>query len=70
MINKPTHMGLARFIQEGGFDEQDIIAMRNMADALQRLCKELGVQVIRYPDERYGTVNGYPMEALEEYFTL
>ncbi len=37
---------------------------------LKKVCSEKGVELRAIPDERWGKVNSYPVEILEEYFTI
>lgn len=43
--------------------------LRKMGMDLRKMSKELGKELHKIPDERYGQVNSYPVEILEEYFS-
>jgi len=71
MLEAPiTHMSLMGFIRSRGEKSPDIETLKRIGAALSARCRERNLTITKIPDERYGTVNGYPMEALEEYFTL
>jgi transposase-like protein len=71
MLEAPiAHMSLMGFIRSRGEKSPDIETLKRIGAALSARCRERNLTITKIPDERYGTVNGYPMEALEEYFTL
>jgi hypothetical protein len=71
MLEAPiTHMSLMGFIRSRGEKSPDIETLKRIGAALSARCRDRNLTITKIPDERYGTVNGYPMEALEEYFTL
>lgn len=43
--------------------------LRKMGMDLRKMSKESGKELHKIPDERYGQVNSYPVEILEEYFS-
>jgi hypothetical protein len=43
--------------------------LRKMGMDLRKMAKESGKELHKIPDERYGQVNSYPLEILEEYFS-
>ncbi len=43
--------------------------LRKMGMDLRKMAKESGKELHKIPDERYGEVNSYPLEILEEYFS-
>ncbi len=43
--------------------------LRKMGMDLRKMTKESGKELHKIPDERYGQVNSYPVEILEEYFS-
>jgi len=43
--------------------------LRKMGMDLRKMAKESGKELHKIPDERYGQVNSYPIEILEEYFS-
>lgn len=43
--------------------------LRKMGMDLRKMAKESGKELHKIPDERYGQVNSYPVEILEEYFS-
>ena len=71
MLEAPiSHMSLVGFIRSKGEKAPDIETLKRIGASLSARCRERGMTITKIPDERYGAVNGYPMEALEEYFTL
>ena len=43
--------------------------LRKMGMDLRKMAKDSGRELHKIPDERYGQVNSYPVEILEEYFS-
>ncbi len=43
--------------------------LRKMGMDLRKMSKDSGKELHKIPDERYGQVNSYPLEILEEYFS-
>lgn len=63
----PTHQTVLSFAKALGKSIASLKAAA-LGKRATRLCTERGVQIIHVPDERYGSVNAYPVDILSEVF--
>jgi len=65
--NKPGYMTILGYGRLKKF-RISLAEARQYGQQLRQKAKELGIKLGKVPDERWGTVNSYPVELLEELF--
>lgn len=65
-----THMTLAGYCRIHEIEYDNISWLRGTAITVKGICWNRGLEVHKVPDERWGTVNSYPIPVLDEYFGI
>lgn len=66
-----THQTLLGYCNAHDINDADNTnVLRSHGLILRGICNQRGLSIKRVPHERYGTVNSYPIEVLEEYFSI
>lgn len=65
-----THMSLSGYCRVHEIDYDNTNWLRSKAIVIKGICWERGLVVEKVPDDRWGTVNSYPISVLDDYFGI